>query len=330
MSFLTSSPRSFRPRRLSYGWCRGLFAVWLGALLLAGCRRADQPNPNVLHHPLRIVCTTGMVGDMLRNVAGTNGDVQTLMGPGVDPHLYKATLGDVRRLTAADVVFYSGLHLEGRLAELLEKLHRWKPAFGVTDGLRRGHVDRLRYMPGAEGVFDPHVWFDVALWAQCAEYAAERLAEIDPTHATDYRRNGQQYVARLLTLDGWCRQQMAEISRQRRVLITAHDAFGYFGRAYDVDVHGLQGISTLSEADLGSANDLIDLLVRRGIKAVFGESSVPAKNIQALVEGCAARGHQVRIGGELFSDALGPPGSSESTYVGMVEYNVKTMAAALK
>jgi manganese/zinc/iron transport system substrate-binding protein len=279
---------------------------------------------------MQIVCTTGMVGDMLRNLAGVHANVQTLMGPGVDPHLYKATPGDVRRLTAADAVFYSGLHLEGRLAELLEKLHRWKPAFGVTNGLRQRRANKLRYMPGAEGVFDPHVWFDVALWAACAENAAEKLAEIDPPRAADYRRNGQQYVTRLLALDGWCRRTMAEVPRERRVLVTAHDAFGYFGQAYDVDVYGLQGINTLSEADLGAVNGLIDLLVQRGIKAVFVESSVPAKNIQALVEGCAARGHQVRIGGELFSDALGPPGSRESTYVGMVEYNVNTMAKALK
>jgi manganese/zinc/iron transport system substrate-binding protein len=309
---------------------RSLLLRFLLGVLLAGCRRVDQPYPNARNSPLQIVCTTGMVGDMLRSLAGTHADVQTLMGPGVDPHLYKATPGDVRRLTAADAVFYSGLHLEGRLAELLEKLHRWKPAHGVTDGLRRYHANRLRPMPGAQGVFDPHVWFDVGLWAQCAEYAAEKLVEIDPAHAADYRRRGQQYVAQLLTLDRFSREQLAAIPRQRRVLVTAHDAFGYFGRAYDVDVFGLQGISTLAEADLGAVNELIDLLVRRGIKAVFVESSVPVKNIQALMEGCAARGHQIRIGGELYSDALGPAGSRANTYVGMVEYNVTTMVKALK
>lgn len=321
-------PRSFAAFRLT-------FLAWLTlaafvALPVAGCRRADGHVETQLHHPLRIVCTTGMVADMLQNVAGQHAEVQSLMGPGVDPHLYKATPGDVRCLAAADAVFYSGLHLEGRLAELLEKLHRWKPSFAVTDGLRQQHAERLRHMPGAEAVFDPHVWFDVGLWALCADYAVQRLAEIDPAHAADYRRNGQQYVARLTALDAECRRRMAEVPRQRRVLVTAHDAFGYFGRAYDVDVHGLQGISTLSEADLGAVNELIEMLVQRGIKAVFVESSVPAKNIQALVEGCAARGHRVRIGGELFSDAMGPPGTPEDNYVGMVGYNVRTIAEALK
>jgi manganese/zinc/iron transport system substrate-binding protein len=319
-------PRNALPRRFA------MLALGLaiGGGLAVGCRRVDQNVSTALHNPLRIVCTTGMVADMLRNLAGQHAQVQSLMGPGVDPHLYKATPGDVRRLAAADAVFYSGLHLEGRLAELLEKLHRWKPAYAVTDGLRRDNADRLRYMPGSEGVFDPHVWFDVALWARCAEYATEKLVALDPSHAADYRRNGQQYVARLAALDAECRRQMAEIPRARRVLVTAHDAFGYFGRAYDVDVRGLQGISTLSEADLGAVNELIEMLVERGIKAVFVESSVPAKNIQALIEGCAARGHPVRVGGELFSDALGPPGTPEDNYVGMVAYNVRTIAEALK
>jgi manganese/zinc/iron transport system substrate-binding protein len=305
-----------------------LAAAWLG--LGSGCRRAESHWKATPRYPLRVVCTTGMVADMLKNIGGQHVIVQAMMGPGVDPHLYKATPRDVRRLTSADVVFYSGLHLEGQLAELLEKLDRWKPTHAVTDGLRRSDPSSLRHMPGTEGVYDPHVWFNIALWARCAEYAAERLAAVDPDRADDYRRNAVDYVAQLKALDEKCRKRLAEIPRERRVLVTAHDAFGYFGEAYDVEVHGLQGLSTIAEADLASVNQIIDLLVARRVKAVFVESSVPIKNIRALVEGCAARGHKVAIGGELFSDALGLEGTREGTYLGMVEHNLKTIVEALK
>lgn len=311
---------------------RPFVAIVLGVALLAtgACRRADAPLAGPRHSPLRIVCTTGMVADMLRNVGGRHVEVESLMGPGVDPHLYKATPGDVRKLTAADAVFYSGLHLEGRLGELLERLHRWKPSHAVTEGILARSPQSLRSLPGAEGVYDPHVWFDVGLWARCAAYAGEKLAEIDPAHAADYRRSTADYVRQLEELDEWCRRRLAEIPPRRRVLVTAHDAFGYFGAAYAVEVRGLQGISTISEADLGAVNDLIEMLADREIQAVFVESSVPAKNVRALIEGCAARGHEVKIGGELFSDAMGPPGSTAGTYVGMVESNVNTIVEALK
>jgi manganese/zinc/iron transport system substrate-binding protein len=297
---------------------------------LMGCRRADRAWDHAPHNPVRVVCTTGMVADMLRNLGGSHVEVRALMGPGVDPHLYKATPRDVRALTSADVVFYSGLHLEGRLGELLERLHRWKPAYAVTDGLLQARDPRLRRLPGAEDVYDPHVWFDVSLWADCARWATEKLVALDPAHASDYRRNAERYLAALAALDQECRRRLAEIPEGRRVLVTAHDAFGYFGAAYNVEVHGLQGISTLAEADLGSVNELIDLLVARRIKAVFVESSVPVKNIRALVEGCAARGHHVAVGGELYSDALGPEGSSAGTYLGMVQHNLDTIVEALK
>ena len=297
---------------------------------LAGCRRADRSWDHAPHNPVRVVCTTGMVADMLRNLGGSHVAVRALMGPGVDPHLYKATPRDVRALTSADVVFYNGLHLEGRLAELLEKLHRWKPAYAVTDGLLQARDPRLRHLPGAQGVYDPHVWFDVSLWADCARWATEKLVALDPAHAPDYRRNAERYLAALVALDQECRRRLAEIPEGRRVLVTAHDAFGYFGAAYGVEVHGLQGISTLAEADLGSVNELIEMLAARRIKAVFVESSVPVKNIRALVEGCAARGHRVAVGGELYSDALGPEGSDAGTYVGMVRHNLDTIVEALK
>lgn len=312
-------------------------ATWVGLCIAAtfllfqvGCRRAESHARPVLRYPVRVVCTTGMVADMLKNIGGEHVVVQSMMGPGVDPHLYKASPGDVRMLTSADVVFYGGLHLEGRLAELLEKLDRWKPAYAVTEGVKHSDPKVLRHMPGTENVYDPHVWFNVALWARCAEYAAEKLIALDPLRADDYRRNAENYVAKLRALDEQCRKRLAEVPKQRRVLVTAHDAFGYFGDAYDVEVYGLQGISTVAEADLGGVNEIIDVLVTRRIKAVFVESSVPIKNIRALVEGCAARGHRVVIGGELYSDAMGPEGTHEGTYIGMVEHNLNTIVEALK
>ncbi len=286
-----------------------------------------DPEPKLRLH---VVCTTGQVGDMLANIGGWHVKVDTLMGPGVDPHLYKATPRSQRLLIGADVVFYSGLHLEGRLASLLEKLAARKPVYAVTDGLRTGDEHWLRKVPGAENAYDPHVWFDVSLWAACTDYAAEKLAEADPAHAADYRQRAEAYIAELMALHQTCKEQLAEIPKSRRVLVTAHDAFGYFGRAYDVEVRALQGISTADEADLEAVNQLVDLLVTRRIKAVFVESSVPARNIQALVEGCAARGHTITVGGELYSDALGPPRTPEATYIGVVKHNLRTIVDALK
>ncbi len=331
-----------------------------------GCRRADQRVEPIRRCPMHVVCTTGMVADLVRNVGGEHVRVSTLMGPGVDPHLYKPTPGDVRRLTAADAVFYSGLHLEGRLADLLGKLNRWKPSIAVTQGLVEEHTGgrlggcsegaesfenadadggstsmdashhdaaglaRRSRLIETDGAYDPHVWMDVSLWAECALTVADALARLDPERAEEYQRNAADYRASLSELHEQCRQMLAQIPARRRVLVTAHDAFAYFGKAYDVEVRALQGISTVAEADLGNVNQIIDLLAEREIKAVFVESSVPVKNIRALIEGCAARGHRVVIGGELFSDSLGPVGSPGETYRGMIEYNVETIVRALK
>jgi manganese/zinc/iron transport system substrate-binding protein len=267
---------------------------------------------------------------MLVNIGGRHVSVEALMGPGVDPHLYKATPGDRRALNGADVVFFSGLHLEGRLATILEKLAERKPVYAVTGGLLEDHAEELLRLSGTESTYDPHVWFDVSLWARCVDYAAEKLATAHPARAEDYRRNAQAYRARLDDLHQRCKDALSAIPKEQRVLVTAHDAFGYFGRAYDVEVRGLQGISTLDEADLRAVNNLVDLLARRKIKSVFVESSVPPRNVEALVESCEARGHEVVVGGELFSDAMGPPGTPEGTYVGMVEHNLTTIVHALK
>lgn len=305
-------------------------ALWCGMVLVAlvGCRPVGSSLSRPRSYPLRVVCTTGYVADLVANVGGRHVHVQAIMGPGVDPHLYKARLSDKWKINGADVVFFNGLHLEGRLAGLLEKRARRMPVFAVTDGILHRQPERLRRLHGDEG-FDPHVWFDVMLWADCARYVGEKLAEIDPERAEQYRANAQAYVAQLAELDAWVREQLGAIPPGQRVLVTAHDAFSYFGRAYEVEIRSLQGLSTIDEAALQNVNQLINMLAKRQIRAVFVESSVPAKNVRALVEGCAARGHRVRIGGELYSDALGSPGTPEATYVGTVRYNVTTIVAAL-
>jgi manganese/zinc/iron transport system substrate-binding protein len=266
-----------------------------------------------------------MVADIAANVGGEHVAVTSLMGEGVDPHLYKASPADVSQLTRADVILYSGLHLEGKLAELLERMGRRKPTVGVAE-----KIAPEKLLTDEHGARDPHVWFDVALWSVAATAAGEALAEFDPTHDAIYRLNAADYVKRLIQLDAYAREQLATVPKDRRVLVTAHDAFRYFGRAYDIEVRGIQGISTDSEAGVRQVKELVDFLVERKVKAVFVETSVSDQNIRSLLEGCQARGHQVVIGGSLFSDAMGMAGTPEGTYEGMVRHNVDTVVGALR
>jgi manganese/zinc/iron transport system substrate-binding protein len=229
-------------------------------------------------------------------------------------------------LSNADLVFYSGLMLEGKMTDLFVQIGRSKPVFAVTE--RLSDSDRLE-PEDFQGHFDPHVWMDANLWSKCTAEVGRILAEFDPAHAADYQARTSQYVAQLAKLHEYGQQTLASVPKESRVLITSHDAFNYFGRAYGLEVQGVQGISTESEAGLQRINQLVDLLVDRKVKAVFVESSVPRKNIQALVDGAAKRGHQVVIGGELFSDAMGPAWTYEGTYVGMLDHNITTVANAL-
>ncbi|HVX11893.1 MAG TPA: zinc ABC transporter substrate-binding protein [Pirellulales bacterium] len=273
----------------------------------------------------RVVATTGMVADLVKQVGGPHVEVTALMGEGVDPHLYKASSGDVARLGRADMIFYSGLHLEGRMGDVLSRLARQKPALAVTDDL-----DRERLLRVGTEQFDPHIWFDVALWRECISLVEQHLSEVDAAHADDYRAHAAAYRDELAELDRWCRDEIAAIPADRRVLVTAHDAFHYFGRAYNIEVKAIQGISTQAEAGVGTINELVDFISDRKVKAVFIETSVSQRNIQAVVEGCADRGHRVQVGGQLFSDAMGAPGTPEGTYVGMVRHNVETIRQALE
>jgi manganese/zinc/iron transport system substrate-binding protein len=266
-----------------------------------------------------------MVADLVKHVGGPHVTVNQLMGDGVDPHLYKASPGDMSQLEQADMIFYSGLHLEGKMGDVFVRLARKKPTYPVSE-----RIPESRILEAGEGHFDPHVWFDVALWSEALPVVAEALAERDPAHAAEYRRNADAYRAELLKVHDECKQQISTIPMERRVLVTAHDAFRYFGRAYDIDVKAIQGISTETEAGVKEIDALVDFITAQKIKAVFVESSVNERNVRALVEGCKARGHDVVVGGELFSDAMGKDGTPEGTYVGMVRHNVRTIVNALR
>jgi len=276
----------------------------------------------------RIVTTCGMVTDIVRIVVGSDRyDVVGLMADGVDPHLYKPTTNDVRQLINADVVIYSGLMLEGRMAELFEKVGKTgKPVFAVTDGIEPQY---LREPPEFKGHFDPHVWMDVSAWTQAVEFVATSMGEIDPRNADTYLANATAYCKKLDELDAYAKESIATIPTERRILVTAHDAFGYFARAYKIDVRSVQGLSTESEAAVQDINNLVDLIVERKIAAIFVESSVSQKNIDAIIEGANARGWGVKIGGVLFSDAMGKPGTYEGTYIGMIDHNVTVITRAL-
>jgi manganese/zinc/iron transport system substrate-binding protein len=285
----------------------------LGACALPFAAHAAERKP--LPSPYTIVTTCGMVTDIVRTVAGEKATVNGLMGEGVDPHLYKPTRDDIAALVKADMVFYSGLMLEGRMTDAFLKVsRRGTPVFAVTELLDEKFLLEPEEFAGHT---DPHVWMDVQGWMQAVPNAAY------------YTKNAEACAARLAELDAYAKKAMASIPPARRVLITAHDAFNYFGRAYGIEVRGIQGISTESEAGVSDINKLVDFLVERKIPAIFVESSVSDKNIRALVEGCKSRGHAVKIGGELFSDAMGAPGTYEGTYIGMIDHNVTTIVRAL-
>lgn len=315
-------------RRGPSGWAR----TWLGAallllvaLLLAACDPwADETEAAAGR--LRVVATIGMIADVAAQVGGDRVFVQGLMGPGVDPHLYKARAGDVRRLSRADLVLYNGLHLEAAMGEVLEEMGRRRHTVAVGESVPE--PERIATADFG-GSYDPHVWFDVALWSHVARRIEDALVEADPANGAEYARRGAAYRAELARLDAWVRERVAAVPPERRVLITAHDAFGYFGRAYGFEVMGLQGISTSSEAGTGDVQRLVDAIVTRRIPAIFLETSIPPRNIQAVVAAARARGFALRQGGELYSDALGDAGTDEGTYMGMVRHNVETIVSAL-
>lgn len=293
--------------------------------LFVSCSKPGATSPSEVGK-LKIVTTVAMVTDIAREIAGDRARVQGLMGEGVDPHLYKATRDDVAKMLAADIIFYSGHMLEGKMTLALKEVGKRKPVYAVAEAIDPSLILRP---DGPLGHPDPHVWMDAAAWSQSAQALAKALANREPSNTEFFERNTAALRGKMEELNDYAKKAFATVPKPQRVLITSHDAFQYFGRAYDLEVLGVQGLSTESEAGLKDIQARIDLIVSRGVRAVFVESSVPAKNVQALVEGVRARGHELKIGGSLFSDAMGNSGDYEGTYIGMIDHNVTTVVRAL-
>jgi manganese/zinc/iron transport system substrate-binding protein len=304
---------------------KGLLLV---SFLLSACSTvSSESRLPISERTVNVVTTTGMIADIAKNVGGERVRVTALMGPGVDPHLYKASEGDVIRLQEADVILYNGLHLEAQMGDVLERLNE----FGIKTVPVTDKIDRslLQSPPEFQGNYDPHVWFDVSLWMKAVAQVRDTLVELDPDHASTYRSNAEAYLAELENLHQYVLEQANTIPAEQRILITAHDAFNYFGRAYGFEVRGLQGISTEAQAGTADVQTLASFIVERRIPAIFVESSVPRRNVEAVQAAVQAKGFEVRIGGSLFSDAMGSEGTPEGTYVGMVRHNIDTIVTAL-
>lgn len=278
--------------------------------------------------PLKLVATTTMLADLAQTLGGERLEVTGLMGPGIDPHLYKASAGDVKLLQQADIILMNGLHLEGRMGDVLEALkEQGRQVISLEDGIAK---EQLLYDEDNPEAYDPHIWFDVSLWQGAAAYVAQRIAEIDPEHAPAYQSALEAYQAELEQLKTYVQNRVLELPESQRVLITAHDAFQYFGRAFGFTVRGLQGISTASEAGTSDLSDLAAFIAEKGIKAIFIESSIPPRTIEALQAAVKARGFEVKIGGELYSDSLGDAASGHDTYLATFRANIDTLVDALK
>lgn len=297
--------------------------------LALGCSEAPGPSagpsaglPGGPPSGPSLVCTTVMVGDVVRGVAGDGANVTVLFGSDVDPHLFRPTRDDVAALTSADAIFASGLHLEANLLPTLKKL--------AGEGISVTYLAEAILAPEEQlmesgDVIDPHVWMDPSLWARTPQVVADALGTIDAAAKQDASERAAALSEKYKALDASAALDLGSIPSASRVLISAHDAFGYFGRRYGLEVHAIQGVSTASEAGLGAMEDLVDLIVERRAPAVFFESTVSERSVRALIEGARARNHGVAIGGVLHSDA---PGQAK-TYVGMIEHNVRTITLAL-
>lgn len=297
------------------------------AALASGCVASADGGGDVSGRQIRVTTTANFITDLAREIGGDRVQVTGLLGPGVDPHLYKASARDVQALRDADAIMYGGLELEGRMADLLEELSSRKPTVAVTRDMPES---QLRRPSEFEGKVDPHVWFSVPLWRHAATTTAEALAEIDPGSAGAYRARARAYVAELDALDAYVRERIASIPERSRVLITSHDAFGYFGREYDIDVVAIQGTSTQTEATTADIERVAGVIADRGVKAVFVESAVSPQTIDAVLAAAAQRGQEASVGGELFADAAGDEGTPEGSYIGMVRYNADLIAAGLR
>lgn len=305
-----------------------MISLVLVIALISGCAStgtaSDRAEPE---GTIKVTTTIAQIADAVKNIGGEYVEVTSLMGPGVDPHLYQATQGDITKLDEADIIFYNGLHLEGKMNEIFEKISKEKPTHAIGESIPQEYLKTNEADPDQ---FDPHIWFDISLWKIATEQVRDGLIDADPSHADEYKQNTEKYMQTLDELHVYAKEQIASIPKESRLLITAHDAFNYFGGAYDLEVMGLQGLSTDSEYGLRDVHELVDVVIERNIKAVFVETSIANRSIQAVIEGAKSKGHDISIGGELFSDAMGEEGTPEGTYLGMFKHNVDTVADALK
>jgi manganese/zinc/iron transport system substrate-binding protein len=295
----------------------------LTVLVLISCGDKKEENGK-----LKVVTTTTMITDLVENIGGDLIEINGLMGSGIDPHLYKASQGDFRKLDLADVIFYNGLHLEGKLVEVFEKMNEQaKTTIAISDGVAENTLIGSEYFASN---YDPHIWFDLAYWNDISVYVTKRLSELDPENAAAFEVNRDVYLKKLKELKIDLDKKIEELPKEKRILVTAHDAFNYYGRTFDFEVVGLQGISTATEAGVKDVQRITEFIIENKIKAIFIESSVPRRTVEALQAAVNAQNHDVIIGGELFSDALGSAGTAEGTYIGMYKHNVNTIVNALK
>ena len=300
-------------------------ACLIGILIWSGCDPKGQPGA-ATDDKLRVVTTIGMITDVVKNVGGPRVEVTGIVAPGVDPHFYNPTPKDVQRLGSAHIIFYNGLHLEAKMTDILAKMSEDTLTVAVTDA-----VDRSLLLTPAEyeGLYDPHLWFDVTLWMQTVGKVRDALSEFDADSAVLYRSNAESYLTKLMELDKYVKSQVERVPSEQRVLVTAHDCFNYFGEAYGFEVRGLQGISTATEVGIADVQELATFIAERGISAIFVESSVSPRSLEAVKAAVKSKGFDVKIGGVLFTDAMGNEGTPEGTYIGMIRYNIDTIVHAL-
>lgn len=307
---------------------RALLLTTALTMLLAACGAQGAPG-RTAGGPLKVVSTTGQIGDAMRYIAGEHIEHSTLLGPGIDPHTYVATEGDLRTFQQADVIFYNGLHLEAQLERVLEQIGERSATRVVALGDTLDEARLLSWQPEAGYPHDPHVWNDVQLWKGVVEAIRDTMVEVDPANAESYTTNAQAYLNQLDELDSYIKAQANSLPPERRVIVTAHDAFNYFGRAYGFDVEAVQGISTATEASTADIQALAQIVIERQVPAIFVESTISPRTIEAVQAAVRAAGMEVKVGGQLYSDALGAPDSAAGTYIGMMRSNIDTIVAAL-
>lgn len=274
---------------------------------------------------LCIVCTTTMVADAVRSLCDEDVQVISLMGPGVDPHLYRPKEGDVHRLLAADVVVYQGIHLEGKMNHALESMRAYTNVIQATKSIDRSLLLASEF----DDLYDPHIWHEVTLWQEVVRYLADQLSLLDPVYREVYQKNKNSYFNELTLLDYELREQINTIDEQDRILVTAHDAFAYYGRAYGIEVLGLQGLSTESDIGIKDVQNMANYIVNSRIQAIFLETSIAPKSMHALEQAVTHKGWYVIVGPALYSDALGAPDDVSGTYVGMMRYNTHAIVRTI-